>query len=165
MLETAIGGWSGAYDKLLDWLKTWGVLNANYQYTASDTLAMQRHPAVLPSGGLMPQWRSSQPLPMSELLDARFWATMSMDYNYYSYKHSPPMFQPVGSMGKIGDAFTRECQELITFNRKVIKIDQNANGVTVYHHDSQNPNAGVERLQADYCICTCLLYTSPSPRD
>ena len=141
-------------DKLLDWLKTWGVLNANYQYTASDTLAMQRHPAVLPGGGLMPRWRSSQPLPMSELLDARFWATMSMDYNYYSYKHSPPMFQPVGGMGKIGDAFTRECQELITFNRKVIKIDQNANGVTVYHHDSQNPNAGVERLQADYCICT-----------
>lgn len=141
-------------EKLLDWLKTWGVLNANYQYVASDTLAMQRSPSIFPGGGLMPRWQSSQPLPLHELLDARFWATMGMDYNFYSMKHSPPMFQPVGGMGKIGDAFTEQCRDLITFNRKVTKIAQNDTGVTIYHHDSQNPNAPLEQLQADYCICT-----------
>lgn len=141
-------------EKLLDWLKTWGVLNANYQYVASDTLAMQRSPSIFPGGGLMPRWQSSQPLPLHDLLDARFWATMGMDYNFYSMKHSPPMFQPVGGMGKIGDAFTEQCRDLITFNRKVTKIAQNDTGVTIYHHDSQNSNAPLEQLQADYCICT-----------
>lgn len=141
-------------EKLLDWLKTWGVLNANYQYVASDTLAMQRSPSIFPGGGLMPRWQSSQPLPLSTLLDARFWATMGMDYNFYSMKHSAPMFQPVGGMGRIGDAFTEKCREMITFNRKVTKIAQNDTGVTIYHQDSQNPNASIEKLQADYCICT-----------
>ena len=41
------------------------------------------------------------------------------------------MFQPVGGMGRIGEAFARELGSLIRYNAKVIEIAQDERGVTV----------------------------------
>ena len=39
------------------------------------------------------------------------------------------MFQPVGGMGKVGEAFARELGPLIRYNAKVIDIHQDERGV------------------------------------
>lgn len=70
----------------------------------------------------------------------------------------PAMFQPVGGMGKIGDAFTRECRDMITFNAKVTKIHQDETGVTVDYVDyvdsiSNNLDGETKTVRADWCIC------------
>jgi monoamine oxidase len=41
------------------------------------------------------------------------------------------LLQPVGGMGRIGEAFGRELGSLIRYNAKVTEIRQNDRGVTV----------------------------------
>jgi monoamine oxidase len=74
--------------------------------------------------------------------------------NYTVHVHQPTMFQPVGGMGKIGDAFTRECRDMITFNAKVTKINQDETGVSVDYVDSNSPDGATKTVRADWCICT-----------
>ena len=52
-------------------------------------------------------------------------------------------------MGKIGDAFTRECRDMITFNAKVTKINQDETGVTVDYVDSNSPDGATKTVRAD----------------
>ncbi len=46
------------------------------------------------------------------------------------------MFQPVGGMGKIGEAFARELGPLIRYNAKVIDISQDEHGVRATYEDT-----------------------------
>lgn len=88
---------------------------------------------------------------MDELLNSGMWSDI---YNNYTvHVHEPTMFQPVGGMGKIGDAFTRECRDMIEFNAKVTKIHQDESGVTVDYVDSNNPTGATKTVRADWCIC------------
>jgi monoamine oxidase len=83
--------------------------------------------------------------------------------NYTVYVHQPAMFQPVGGMRKIGDAFTRVCRDMIEFNAKVTKIHQDESGVTVDYVDSSNSNSdksegnniegSAKSIRADWFIC------------
>jgi monoamine oxidase len=41
------------------------------------------------------------------------------------------LFQPVGGMGRIGEAFARELGPVIEYHAKVTEIRQDASGVTV----------------------------------
>ena len=137
-------------EKLLEGLKGWGVLDKDYRYRASNATSKHRGYSVLPGGGLMPTETPSKPLPMSEILDSGMWSDIYS--NHMTYAHQPTMFQPVGGMGKIGDAFTRECRDMIEFNAKVTKIHQDETGVTVSFVDSNNPEGTVKTLRADLCV-------------
>lgn len=55
----------------------------------------------------MPNAQPSKPLPISEILSSGMWADIYGEHT--TYGHQPTMFQPVGGMEKIGEAFTREC--------------------------------------------------------
>ncbi|MDN5666091.1 flavin monoamine oxidase family protein [Psychrobacter celer] len=138
-------------EKLLEGLKGWGVLDKDYRYRASNATSKHRGYSVLPGGGLMPTETPSKPLPMSEILDSGMWSDIYS--NHMTYAHQPTMFQPVGGMGKIGDAFTRECRDMIEFNAKVTKIHQDETGVTVSYVDSNNPEGAVKTVRADWCVC------------
>jgi monoamine oxidase len=63
------------------------------------------------------------------------------------------MFQPVGGMDMIGKAFAREVGDLIRYNAKVTRIQQNDSGVTVSYVDSRTPDTP-QLAQADWCVCT-----------
>jgi monoamine oxidase len=43
--------------------------------------------------------------------------------------HQMPMFQPVGGMDMIAQAFAREVGDLIRFNSKVVSLQQDETGV------------------------------------
>src|ERR1700687_5929220 len=63
------------------------------------------------------------------------------------------LFQPVGGMGRIGEAFGREFLPLIRYNAKVVDIHQDTQGVTVRY---EAPGASGSKLTArrDCCLCT-----------
>ncbi len=137
-------------EKLLEGLKGWGVLDKDYRYVRSHDTGVYRGYDIYPGGGLMPDARPSNPLPLNSLLQSGMWS----DFANFNYEvHQPTMFQPVGGMGKIGDAFTRECRDMITLNAKVTKIEQDDSGVTIQYVDSNG--GGVAKTErADWCICT-----------
>lgn len=142
-------------EKLLEGLKGWGVLDNNYRYVKSHETSKHRGYSVYPGGGLMPDAKPSTPIPMDKLLNSGMWSDIYS--NYTTYDHQPAMFQPVGGMGKIGDAFTRECRDMITFNAKVTKIHQDETGVTVDYVDSNSISNSLDgetkTVRADWCIC------------
>ncbi|TDL75249.1 flavin monoamine oxidase family protein [Palleronia sediminis] len=137
-------------ERLLEGLRGWGVLDKDYRYVKSDELGEVRGWDVLPGGGLMPEAEPSTPIAMSPLLQSGLWNDL---FTFNHYNHHPALFQPVGGMGKIGDAFTRECRDLIRFNSQVVRVEQGENGVTVHYRDREG---GDDILQetADWCICT-----------
>jgi monoamine oxidase len=63
------------------------------------------------------------------------------------------MFQPVGGMGRIGEAFARQIPDRIRHGAKVVAIRQNDSGVAV---DFEDLTAGgtVREVRADWCVCT-----------
>lgn len=138
-------------EKLLEGLKGWGVLDKDYRYARSHDTGVYRGYDIYPGGGLMPASKPSNPIPLESLLQSGMWADLS---NFNIEVHQPTMFQPVGGMGKIGDAFTRECKEMITLNAKVTKIDQDDSGVTVHYVDSNGGGNVAKTERADWCICT-----------
>jgi monoamine oxidase len=47
------------------------------------------------------------------------------------------MFQPVGGMEMIGKAFAREVGELIRYDAKVVRIQQDDSGITATYVDGK----------------------------
>ena len=45
------------------------------------------------------------------------------------------MFQPVGGMGRIGEAFARQIPNVIRYGAKVTAIQQDEHGVAVVYED------------------------------
>jgi len=137
-------------EKLLEGLKDWGVLDRHYRYRASDDLGGVRGWDIPPGGGLMPGQEPSEPLELSPLLQSGLWDQL---FNFNSYTFEPPMFEPVGGMDAITDAFAREVADVIQLNARVTRIAQSDDGVRVTYADGAN--GGVMREEsADWCICT-----------
>lgn len=134
-------------EKLLEGLKDWGVLDGDYRFVASDDLGDVRGWDSRPGGGLMPEKKPSQPVDLSPLLHSGLWDQL---FNFNSYRFEPPMFEPVGGMDKITDAFAREVGDVIQFNARVTRIAQDETGVTVTYEDGGQ----MREESADWCICT-----------
>lgn len=137
-------------EKLLEGLKDWGVLDHRYRYRVSDDLGNVRGWDVRPGGGLMPGQEPSEPNELSPLLNSGLWEHL---FNFHGYQFSPPMFEPVGGMDAITDAFARDVGELIQFNARVTRIAQSENGVSVTYRDG-NQDGRMRQESADWCICT-----------
>jgi monoamine oxidase len=137
-------------EKLLEGLKGWGVLDRDYGFRVSDDLGGVRGWDVPPGGGLMADKKPSQPVGLSALLQSGLWEQL---FGFNSYTFESPMFEPVGGMDKITDAFAREVSDVIQLSARVIKIAQGDNGVTVTYEEGGR--GGTVRVEtADWCICT-----------
>lgn len=137
-------------EKLLEGLKDWGVLDHRYRYRVSDDLGDVRGWDIRPGGGLMPEKQPSQPIDLSPLLQSGLWEQL---FAFNDYLFEPPMFEPVGGMDRITDAFAREVSDLIQVNARVFRIAQNENSVTVSYEDGGRGGT-VHEETADWCICT-----------
>ena len=86
---------------------------------------------------------------MSDLLKSRLWRYLQ---NFAHYNFQTTMFQPVGGMDMIGKAFAKELDDVIRYNAKVTKIEQDDRGVTVTYVDTTgrrivaDRNGGLVRL-------------------
>ena len=135
---------------LLAALQTWGALDKNYRYTMNDDSSDRRGYDRDPGGGLSGKPAFSQPIAPADVIGSRLW-----QYPWISsiYEFQTPIFQPVGGMGRIGEAFGRELGNVIRYRSRVTKIEQNEHGVTAYYEDAAKPGPTLQ-ARADWCLCT-----------
>ncbi|MEW6169216.1 MAG: flavin monoamine oxidase family protein [Pseudomonadota bacterium] len=138
-------------EKLLASLQSWGALDRNYRYVPGRESSSRRGYKKQPGGGLSarPEF-STDIIGLSQILQSGLWRALSAAS---SLSHQNAIFQPVGGMGMIGEAFGRELDGLIEYKAKVVRIRQDSRRVTVTCVDAQtgqNPRSA----SADYCLCT-----------
>jgi monoamine oxidase len=135
---------------LLEALRSWGALDANYAYKANFMSASYRGFSRAPGGGLGAAPLPGEPVDLSEILKSRLWRYLQ---NFAAYNFQTTMFQPVGGMDMIGRAFAREVGDLIRYEAKVTRIQQDDRGVTVTYTDLKSQAPALQE-KADWCICT-----------
>lgn len=136
--------------KLLESLREWGALNKDFEYVASRQTNDRRGFERPPGGGLSGVPVYSKPIGLGEILQSRLWSGIAAG-DEYDMQQS--LMQPVGGMGRIGEAFGRELGELIRYHAKVTQIRQDERGVTVTWEDALTPGAP-QKASADWCVCT-----------
>ncbi|MDB5656621.1 MAG: flavin monoamine oxidase [Tardiphaga sp.] len=137
-------------DILLQAMKSWGALDNDYGYKANLISADVRGYAKDPGGGLGAAPLPGEPIGLSEILKSRMWRYLQ---NFALHEFQTTMFQPVGGMDMIGKAFATEVGDLIRYDAKVTRIQQDSSGVTVTYSDAKQPGAP-QIAKADWCVCT-----------
>ena len=135
---------------LLDSLRTWGALDKNFKFAKGPESSDRRGYAREPGGGLSARPEFSEPIATKDLLHSGLWAALPIS-EWYDMQAT--MFQPVGGMGKVGEAFGRELAPLIRYNAKVIEISQDERGVRAIYEDTAG-GSGRQSAQAHWCVCT-----------
>ena len=74
-----------------------------------------------PGGGLGAEPVPGEVIGLCDILQSRLWRGLT---SFALYEFQTTMFQPVGGMGRIGEAFASEVGDLITYNAKVTRIAQ-----------------------------------------
>ena len=137
-------------DKLLASLQLWGFLDGKYRYMRGESSSANRGYDRDPGGGFGGKPVPSQPLSSQDVLRSQLWQTLFISD---LYEFQTTLFQPVGGMGRIGEAFGKKLDGLIQYNAKVTRIAQDEHGVTAYYEDARHPGTTRE-ARADWCICT-----------
>src|ERR1700733_179647 len=137
-------------ERLLESLREWGALDRDFAYVASASTSARRGYQKHPGGGLTARPIPSEPVGLADILDSRLWQGIPAGDEI---DMQTSLFQPVGGMGRVGEAFGRELGPLIHYNAKVIGIQQDPHGVTVSYEDTTKPGATLN-ARADWCLCT-----------
>jgi monoamine oxidase len=136
-------------EKLLEALREWGMLDNDMRYRTGLRSSEHRGYQRPPGGGVDGAPIASEVFDFNNVLFSGVWKNMSF---FMNHEFQTPMFQPVGGMGMIGQAFARQVQPLITHNAKVTKIVQDKTGVAVTYKDTAT--GAVSDAKADFCVCT-----------
>jgi monoamine oxidase len=134
---------------LLEALKEWGALDNAYRYSPATASAMRgqdKDPGGGPDGAPLP----STPISREDILRSGLWKYVNFPL---SYEYEQTLFQPVGGMDMIAQAFAREVGDLIQFNTKVTEIAQSDRAVTVTYVDAATGGTP-KQVTADWCVCT-----------
>ena len=137
-------------EKLREALVSWGGLNRQGRYLKSFASSTRRGFDVDPGGGLMRDIALSEPGDARALLDSRLWQHLRVGTEM---EYQSTLFQPVGGMDRIAEAFRQRVGALISHDAKVTEIRQDDGGVTVSYVDRLRPGAA-RTVRADYCVCT-----------
>src|SRR3984885_5877539 len=137
-------------ERLLESLREWGALDRDFAYVASASTSARRGYEKHPGGGLTARPIPSDPMGLADILDSRLWQGIPTGDEI---DMQTSLFQPVGGMGRGGEAFGRERGPLIHYNAKVIDIHQDKQGVTATYEDTQSPGTKLT-AKADWCLCT-----------
>jgi len=137
-------------EKLLESLREWGALDKTFSYASSYRVSERRGFRKQPGGGLTARPIPSEPLGLSDILGSKLWQGIAAGDEF---DMQTALFQPVGGMGRVGEAFGRELGPVIRYNAKVIDIRQDPQGVTATYEDTQSPGVRLT-ARADWCLCT-----------
>ena len=135
---------------LLESLREWGALNKDFKYVSSNTVSNRRGWKKHPGGGLSARPIPSEVMGLSDILKSGLWAGIPQGDEY---DMQTALFQPVGGMGRIGEAFGRSLGDIIKYRCKVTEIHQGDKGVTVTYEDQASGGAK-HTASADWCLVT-----------
>ena len=137
-------------------LRSFGALDRDMHYRGSSRAGY----AQAPGGGLEAGTRLA-PLDLRRLLEADFWRYKSQFGE--SWTMAATMMQPVGGMGRIGEAFGRKLGDMITYEAEITELRRDGDRARIVWRHASTKAAHV--LEADMAICTIpavLLKTVPS---
>ncbi|HTJ62388.1 MAG TPA: flavin monoamine oxidase family protein [Alphaproteobacteria bacterium] len=138
------------HEMLLEALRSFGGLDKNFAYVAGEASADYRGWHKPRGGGAGAEPVAGDPLPMAELVRSGLWVNF---FNFFLYDYQTTLFQPVGGMDMIGKAFAERVGDLIRYNAKVIRIQQDDHGVTATWEDARS-GGEARKETADWCVCT-----------
>lgn len=138
------------HDAIIDALSDWGGLDENLAYKRGEESAEFRGWDKDPSGGVNGAPVPSDPLPRDALIASGLWRGLVANS---VYEMQTTLFQPVGGMDQIGKGFARQVKDLITFDAKVTKIEQDEKHVTVTYEDHSN-GGSIRQAEADWAVVT-----------
>lgn len=137
-------------EMLLESLRSLGALDRNFRYVAGHHVSDKRGWKKPRGGGLTARPTPSDTIGLSDILRSGLWAGIAQGDEY---DMQTTIFQPVGGMGRIGEAFGKELGNVIQYQAKVIDIRQDARGVKVTYEDLAN--GGAKRTaEAAWCVVT-----------
>ena len=136
-------------EMLIESLRSFGVLDEQNAYVKSLGTSGYRGYDKQPGGGADAAPVASDLYDPSQVIQSQLWRSLAQ---HESLEHWAPMFQPVGGMDAIAQGFEREVGDLITYNAKVVSLQQDDSGVTVIWEDTAG--GGTQTSTADYCVCT-----------
>ena len=145
---------------LLQALRSWGALDQNYAYKANLISADYRGYARDPGGGLGAAPIAGEPIKLSDLLQSQLWRYLR---SFSLHQFQTTMFQPVGGMDMIGKAFAREVGDLIRYNAKVTRIQQNDSGVTVSYVEFESAGRAATGKGRLVRLHNSVVYPEPDP--
>jgi monoamine oxidase len=137
-------------EKLLAALQLFGALDKDYRYVESNDTSDRRGYARDPGGGLSAKPVYSKPLSPEDVIRSGLW---QFPWLNSVYEFQETLFQPVGGMGRIGEAFGRELGKVIRYDARVTRIEQDDRGVTAHYEDTKAAGA-TRTARADWCLCT-----------
>jgi monoamine oxidase len=135
---------------LLEALRDLGALDGDYRYRAGEIASYTRGYQKPPGGGLSARPEYGEPVGLPDILSSGLWRGLG---SFINYDFQTTMFQPVGGMGRIGEAFARELKDTIRYQTKVVEIVQDERGVEARFEDLAAGGAP-QVAQADWLICT-----------
>ena len=135
---------------LLEALRDLGALDKDFRYRTGPDLGFVRGYARDPGGGLGAAPVPGEAIRFQDILASRLWRGLA---NFLLYDFQTTMFQPVGGMGKIGEAFARRLPGVIRFGARVTDIGQDESGVSV-HFEDLSAGGAPQEARADWCVCT-----------
>ncbi len=131
-------------ERIRGFLRTFGALDKDLTYRGSS-----RGGYAEPPGGGTAAGRANEPLDMRQILASDFWYQLSFGE---SADMAATMMQPVGGMGRIGQAFGKALGKVIIYNAEVTQLRRAERGARIVW---RNRRTGAESvIDADYVICT-----------
>jgi len=110
-------------DRLKAMLRGFGALDKDLAYRGSSRSGWAAPPDAATDG------IANLPLDLRQILASNFWRG-PMQFNEFNTM-APTMLQPVGGMGRIGEAFGRSLQDTITYQAVVTRLRRTETGVRV----------------------------------
>jgi monoamine oxidase len=141
-----------AHDKerMLAFLRHYGDLSPDLVYEGSARAGYK----ILPGPASQPGVRRD-PVPLSVLLDADMWSEMLFEENF---TQQATMFQPVGGMDRIADAFAQRLDPAVRLRSEVTAIRRTDSGARIAFVDRKT--GARQAIDAAYCIVT-IAWQSP----
>ena len=131
--------------KILEYLMAEGGLDADKLYKASARRGYIEAPGAGEKMGKLANPHRLTDIIASGLMDPDFYNVAE-----YTYELQMTMFQAVGGMDKIAQAFEKRIAPMLKLGAEVSSILNTGEGVKVTYKDA----GGVHELAGDFCICT-----------
>jgi monoamine oxidase len=142
--------------RVLEFLTAFGDLEEHFMtYRGSS-----RAGYATPPGACSQEGTIGKPIDLWQLLSSNFWERPKGARMFFGemFEQAATMLQPVGGMGRIGEAFGRKLAAVIQYDTEVTAIERTPKGVRVRWRSTklrEPPELGEPApIEADYLICT-----------